>query len=77
MINIYTLAAFWFFSALISTVVANRLKNSRKSRLSDLSVSSLLSTERLLIENKFFLQEHFLEKPVLDEQLPDIGKNVK
>ena len=26
MINIYTLAAFWFFSALISTVIANRLK---------------------------------------------------
>lgn len=26
MINIYLLAAFWFLSALISTVIANRLK---------------------------------------------------
>lgn len=28
-----------------------------------------------LIANKFFLPEHLLEKPVLDDQLPDVGKS--
>jgi hypothetical protein len=27
-----------------------------------------------IVANRFFLQEHLLEKPVLDDQLPDIGK---
>jgi hypothetical protein len=35
-------------------------------------LSALTSTT--LIANKFFLPEHLLEKPVLDDQLPDIIK---
>jgi len=49
MINIYIVAAFWFLSALISTIIAN----------------------------KFFLPDHLLEKPVLDDQLPDMIKGKK
>jgi len=30
-----------------------------------------------LIANKFFLPEHLLEEPVLDDQLPDIFKGRK
>jgi hypothetical protein len=49
MITIYSVAAFWFLSALISTIIAN----------------------------KFFLPDHLLEEPVLDDQMPDIIKERK
>jgi hypothetical protein len=66
MINIYIAAAFWFLSALISTVIANRLKIS--NALMEIIIVPTL------IANKFFLPDHLLEKPVLDDQLPDILK---
>jgi Kef-type K+ transport system membrane component KefB len=169
MINIYLVAAFWFLSALISTVIANRLKisnalmeiiigaivgflafksgfteklaldtdwmkfiagvaaimltflagselnpDSLKSKFKEITTVGLvgffapfigatfiaylilhwglqsslltgiaLSTTSMavvytviptLIANKFFLPSHLLEKPVLDDQMPDIIK---
>jgi len=94
MTAIYLIAAFWFLSALISTIIANRLKIS--NALMEITISALygltnniINTEQYsiivgvviasavvptLIANKFFLPEHLLEKPVLDDQLPDIIK---
>jgi len=94
MTTIYLVAAFWFLSALISTIIANRLKIS--NALMEITISALygltnniINTEQYsiivgvviasavvptLIANKFFLPEHLLEKPVLDDQLPDIIK---
>jgi len=94
MTAIYLIAAFWFLSALISTIIANRLKIS--NALMEITISalygltnSIINTEQYsiivgvviasavvptLIANKFFLPEHLLEKPVLDDQLPDIIK---
>jgi len=91
---IYLIAAFWFLSALISTIISNRLKIS--NALMEITISalygltnSIINTEQYsiivgvviasavvptLIANKFFLPEHLLEKPVLDDQLPDIIK---
>jgi Kef-type K+ transport system membrane component KefB len=158
MINVYIVAAFWFLSALVSTIIANRLKISNalmeiiiganigfigatliaylilnwglqsslitgialsttsmavvyavmieygfnktsfgKSILGACFVNDLgiviglglifapftyktlifIAVTVLLIANKFFLPDHLLEKPVLDDQMPDIIKERK
>jgi glutathione-regulated potassium-efflux system ancillary protein KefC len=132
MINIYLVAAFWFLSALISTIIANRLKisnalmeiiigacigfiafktgftnrlaldadllkfiagiaaimltflsgaelnpDSLRSKFREIVIVGLVIASAViptLIANKFFLPSHLLEKPVLDDQLPDIIK---
>lgn len=77
MTNIYFVAAFWFLSALISTIISNRLKIS--NALMEIIVCVVIASAVVptLFANKFFLPDHLLKKPVLDDQLPDIIKAKK
>jgi hypothetical protein len=73
MVNIYVVAAFWLLAALVSTIIANRLKISMA--LMEIIIVGVVIASAIiptLIANKFFLPDHLLEKPVLDDQLPDI-----
>jgi len=111
-IYFYSIVTFWFLAALISTILANRLKISmalleiiigsiigyaafKLNLTGNLSLSSdwmkfLADTADImltffvytvivsaviptLVANKFFLPKHLLEKPLLDDQPPEIG----
>jgi len=77
MLNIYIVAAFWFLSTLISTIIANRLKIS--NALMEIIIGVVIASAVIptLIANKFFLPAHLLEEPILDDQLSDLNKDSK
>jgi len=84
MTTVYVVAAFWFLSALIPTIVANRLKIS--NALMEIIIGAIVGfiafktgflapfTYKTFIASRFLLPSHLLEKPVLDDQLPEIIK---
>ncbi len=71
MLSIYFLAAFLFLAAVLSTILANRLKISMA--LMEIIVGAVIASAVIptLIANKFFLPSHLLEEPILDDQAPD------
>jgi len=58
MVNMYVVPSFWFLSALVSTIFANRLKISME--LIKIIIGAVIASAVVpaFIANKFFLPDH-------------------
>jgi hypothetical protein len=66
--SIYLLTSFWFLAAVLSTIL-NIISQALYSYIvGAVFASAVIPT---LIANKFFLPEHLLEPPMLDDRAPD------